>query len=91
MAPFLNLIGFFAAMGVFAKVFLRSVVLGWGWTVLVNVPNLFLIYKLLNPKHGNDLASLLVFITVFGGFGGIGIGALVGMVIASVRAHGEAA
>jgi hypothetical protein len=83
-----NAAGFIVAVLCFACFFPRRVAWGWGLAVLANIPGLMLLTYLLE-RHGDLDVAIALAVIVFIGLGGFGIGAIVGMIIASNRPHHE--
>jgi hypothetical protein len=80
--------GFVVAVLCFAYFFPRRVAWGWGLAALANIPGLVFLGYLLE-KHGDLYVFIALALSVFVGLGGFGIGAIVGMIIASNRPHNE--
>ncbi len=79
-SPF-NWLGLFVGAALFAVVFPRRAlgVFGWLLALCANIPMLISM-----SKRGNDPAGLVDFLS-FLGFGGFGLGAIVGMIIRARR------
>ncbi|WP_028135047.1 hypothetical protein [Bradyrhizobium japonicum] len=85
-----NAVGFVIAAFCFAKFFVRHLAWGWALAALANIPSFSFLSLFLDPRHGGDLYVFVAWgLSVYIGFGGFGIGAIVGMFVASKRAPNE--
>ncbi|WP_155253329.1 hypothetical protein [Bradyrhizobium japonicum] len=85
-----NAVGFVIAAFCFGKFFVRHLAWGWALAALANIPSFRFLSLFLDPRHGGDLDVFVAWgLSVGIGFGGFGIGAIVGMFVASQRAPDE--
>ncbi|UPJ56683.1 hypothetical protein [Bradyrhizobium sp. 192] len=79
-----NAIAFPVAALAFPLLARNHPVLAWGLAIFANIPSLFFLAVLQASSSANWAQALIVTLLVFFGFGGLGIGAFVGLAIASV-------
>ncbi|MBH5403013.1 hypothetical protein HZZ13_35240 [Bradyrhizobium sp. CNPSo 4010] len=78
-----NVIAFSFAALVFPLLARNRPVLAWGLAICTNIPALFFL-AVLGSSNADWAQALIVTLLVFFGFGGLGMGAFVGLAIASV-------
>lgn len=81
---FCNAIAFAFSALAFPLLARNHPVLAWGLTICTNIPALSFFLAVLGSPNADWALAFIVTLLVFFGFGGLGIGAFVGLAIASV-------